>query len=477
MTIRRYNLELTTIGFVHIGDGSKIGSKEYFLKGNKTAVLDMARFVSQLNPHQMDDYCRFLERDSRYGLQDYFQDNPDLRKAANSSVLYETHGAITKTRRGTYSYYDVAAFIKDQYGLPYVPGSTVKGMIRSALLTEIILASPGKFRKLYLRDKTLSEEKNKRARACREIESEAFCRIKSNDKKADATWDIMRFVAVSDSLPLQSGDLTFAQKVDLFSRADDASHKRAMGNPKSIDYKDGNELNIYRECLKPGTKVVLEISIDSRIDQYMPQGKPLDASSLRDMLNASYDLYHRRFELKYDIPSAGADSSREYSGGSGKCQYVVQSGPLEGMRCRNQAVDGTGYCRTHAEYASASQGESQVVCYIGGGSDFSAKTIINALFDEERGASETAKILYAQFPSKVDSSIFAWLPSEIREAGFEPVHMKAAYDKRGKLRKGKDDHRHWRDAEFGVSPHTLKLGYADGKLLPMGRCYCRLEEL
>lgn len=40
----------------------------------------------------------------------------------------------------------ISAFVKDAYGMPYVPGSSIKGMIRTALLIKEITEKPEKYR-------------------------------------------------------------------------------------------------------------------------------------------------------------------------------------------------------------------------------------------------------------------------------------------------------------------------------------------
>ena len=56
--------------------------------------------------------------------------------------------------------------------------------------------------------------------------------------------------------------------------------------------------------------------------------------------------------------------------------------------------------------------------------------------------------------------------------------MRARYDNRnGRLKKAKEDHRHWCDGALGVSPHTLKMGKIGDKMYVMGKCRARFEEL
>ena len=104
------------------------------------------------------------------------------------------------------------------------------------------------------------------------------------------------------------------------------------------------------------------------------------------------------------------------------------------------------------------------------------KTVVGALFDAEDERLEAiSRILYSQFPTKIDRLKHPDLFGEVRRAGFDPSDMKSQY-KRGRLSKAKDDHRHWRDSQLGVSPHTMKWGIVGKQKYPMGKCDVTIQE-
>jgi CRISPR type III-A-associated RAMP protein Csm5 len=490
MAVTNYNCTITTIGPVHIGTGKQYGKKDYFLRNGTIAILDPVKFTASLTADELDVYCEFLDpkdpsrRDSRggprggstEGLQEFLNEHNLAAKAIDAEA-YSVDTKLSRTHRGTLQYLDIFEFIKDVYGYPYVPGSSLKGMLRTAILTSIVLKDQSGYANLL--DPATARDNRKQKTAGKPIEQEAFNLANLDvDNPKNPINDILRYVSVSDSEPLSVNDLVFVKKYDKFARTDDASHKRVMGNQSTGDIADGNELNIYRECLKPGTTVEFSLSIDDRINKYLK----LDFASLQQAIRDYSELYRRCFEEHFDTDSstskAGASGSSD-----GKCRYVMRSGPLAGSRCRNNAVDGSGYCNTHKDVAEAEDNpkasasdSSELVCYLGGGVDYDSKTITNALFaDDYDRINEIARILYSQFPSKVDKSIFSGLWERIKDAGFEPIH-KDAYYRGDKLVRGKDDHRHWRDSELGVSPHTLKLGKIGSELYPMGKCKIEIKE-
>ncbi len=464
MGTRRYRIDLTTKGLVHIGNGRSLGKKDYFLQQGKIAVLDAKAFVSRLDEKRLEDYCRFLETDSRSGLDD-FLDKHDLRGVAEKAVAYRLDAAL-KGKNGRRRNREVGEFVKDAYGCPYVPGSSFKGMLRTVLLSALIEEGPEAFLQGYPQNGGWRRDKD----AAAGIERQAF---RGGDPRAVS--DIMRFVSVSDSDPLDAGDLVFAEKYDKFSKGDAAEHKRRRGGRSANAGVGGNDLSIYRECLRPGTVATLHVGIDERIDERLPF--PLDEDGLASLFQR-FDARYRKcfldaFEFE-ESPGGGAGGS----GGAddGMCRYVIKSGPFEGKRCRNHAIAGTGYCNMHQDEAAAPSGalskHGGLTCYLGGGVDFDSKTVLNALFacDAER-LRETALILYAQFPTKIDDRFSGGrhraLWDKVEGEGFRPMTVKFGD---GAVSKAKDDHRHWMDEDLGVSPHTMKLGKVGDELLPMGKC-------
>lgn len=478
MPSKRYKLTLTVEGLVHIGDGGKYGKKDYFLERGKVSILDAPAFVAKLNPEQLNSYCEFLKEDSHSGLQDYLGKNKVLAGTIRKAVLYQLDSLPVPVQRGSYQHFDIWRFVKDAHGCPYVPGSSIKGMLRTAILISLIARDRQAYERLYSRERVLKD----RQRADGGIQRKAFW-VGQLDRGGDsAVNDVLRYLSVSDSDPLSVDDLVLAKKYDKFSKRDDGRHKKKLRKTSDEEaYYQGNELPIYRECLRPGTTIRTTLTVDERICQYFDDLR-LDRDGLPKALLFSYELYKKCFLRHFDI-DGGTTSAKKDASSDGICRYVMQSGPLAGERCRNRAVGDTGYCNTHKEYAKvggAAEGSAQdPICYLGGGTDFDAKTIENALFvDERRRIDEVSRILFEQFPTKLDPRVHNRLRADIQRENFEPKTMRAQYDNRnGRLKKAKEDHRHWRDGALGVSPHTLKMGKVQDKMYPMGKCRARFEEL
>lgn len=466
MAIRRYILEITTVGPVHIGNGMRYGKKDYYANGNKIAVLDTRKFASRLNVQQMGRYCEFLkDTNNKFDLQGFLKNNPDLAKIADGSVAYRIDSPLATARRGSIQYHDVWEFVKDPYGNPYIPGSSIKGMLRTAILLNILLDGK-EYRAL------LDGALDKRRGADKVIMRKTLWKEQPDPCNQGVVNDILKYLSVADSSSLSTDDLVFVKKYDLFSKNDPADHKLNMRN---LTLYEGNELDVYRECLRPGTNISVEIAIDERIDSYL-NAPVLDGKGLCEVLQRQFDFYSSHFLSHFE--QGEEESSVNDSSGDVQCRYVIQSGPLTGMRCRNHAVDGTGYCNKHANVASAGRSANDAICYLGGGVDFMSKTVVAALFSSEKERVEAiSRILFNQFPTRIDRSFYPGLFDRVRCADFSPETMKAKRNRKtGKLNKAKDDHRHWRDSELGVSPHTMKWGIIGKRRYPMGKCAICIRE-
>ena len=472
MAVRKLRFDIKVAGLVHIGNGQKYGKKDYFASGGKIAVLDVREFVRRLNPDQVSRYCEYLgDMNDKFGLQWFLGNkrNADLLRIAERSIAYRIDSPLATARRGSIQYHDVWQFVKDPYGNPYVPGSSVKGMLRSALLLSMVLGDAG------LRDAVdvgalLSWEVSRDRNTSNKLNRKAFWKDCQDACDDSAVSDIMKYVSVSDSAPLSTDDLVFAKKYDRFSKDDPVDHKLDMGK---LTILEGNELDVYRECLRPGTTVSVDVVVDDRVDGFLTPLR-FDAQGISDMFQRAFDFYSERFLSHFDGEGGGTSDEAALDG---RCRYVLASGPLAGSRCRNKAVDGTGYCNTHKDAAGQTETSEDVYCYLGGGVDFVSKTVTSALFDDEEEAIRAvSRVLYNQFPTRIDPEIYPGLFDAVRQEGFNPLRFEARR-RNGRLDKGKDDHRHWRGTEIGISPHTMKWGIVGKERFPMGKCSISVREV
>lgn len=236
--LTQYDLLLHVKGPVFIGTGDKLSKVEYcyYPERNIIAVLDEERFADYLIKHNLiDAYERFMgsaSRMSRVNLQrDFFAPNRISEQDVESFTQYSirTENAL----RVEHSLQEVHLFMRDSSQRPYVPGSSIKGALRTVLLTSMILNKPW------------NDDISAR-NAAQNLETYYLNTLGTTRNSRDATNCIMRGLEISDSEPLGQKDMVLCKKEDLL-----------CGNTEEI-----KSLPIIRECAAPGTVIKCSLTVD-----------------------------------------------------------------------------------------------------------------------------------------------------------------------------------------------------------------------
>ncbi|WP_315272531.1 type III-A CRISPR-associated RAMP protein Csm5 [Oribacterium sinus] len=312
--LKRYRMKITAIGPIHVGDGKKLKKIEYIYdkQNNRVFVLDTTKTYSYLEQEgklgRFQEYILSPEKD-RYKDEDNSKDIFSfLLKENISKEIWESWKRYdySITERENTRLNEIHSFVKDANGNPYIPGSSIKGMIRTALLAYLVgnkvegSDEEGMF--LYRKiDKqqiqyTLSKAKKESIAVGKrdlrkesvELEALAFHQLELRngirmENQRNAVCSILRGLLVRDSQPLSLKDLDLAQKVDLFS-----------GNTRkdSRVYRDDEEkkhaISTFKEVLRPGTEIYFDLILDSKVFPYSLN----TILSALDYFNEQCYLYH-----------------------------------------------------------------------------------------------------------------------------------------------------------------------------------------
>lgn len=175
-------VKLTTITPVHIGSGNVLHNNIDFVKGkvkgySYLGVVDHQKLLSIIGPQRVDQWVAAIERGDSIGQ---FMDNCVSGASSigdySSRLIYCPQALNMKTNE------PMREYIHDGFGRAYIPGSSLKGSIRTALLPYSIdqhrYNISGKI-----------DYKNKK-RAARKVEADLF--------GADPNSDCFRFLQVGD---------------------------------------------------------------------------------------------------------------------------------------------------------------------------------------------------------------------------------------------------------------------------------------
>ena len=117
-----------------VGSGKDISKKEYRLsaKDQKAIIYDPGKFYQIMQKSgKQSVYENYLLNDNRSDLNMWMQDNrimvSDVADAIRYSVSWGDRMELGKSR------IQIMEFAKDPYGKPYVPGTSIKGMLRTIL--------------------------------------------------------------------------------------------------------------------------------------------------------------------------------------------------------------------------------------------------------------------------------------------------------------------------------------------------------
>ena len=331
MRYQYYTAILETLSPVHIGCGEKLTKLDYVYseKNHMVYVLHPMKLFHGLQQfHLLESFEKGLPRNT--SMTDFLIQNSVPEQAYASWAMYSFSAQRSVVNRGQY---DIQKFVKDAYGTPYIPGSSLKGALRSVLATDSVLQNTGSFRNMT--DKITGEiDRNDRfkksflSRESKQIESDIFHTLqRKKDKKEDIVNDCLAGLIISDSAPAAYDSLSLSQKIDLFRQGEE------------------NPINTLRETLKMETKLTFNITIDTTLC-------PFSAAQILRAGDSVFSFYDNTF--------------------------------------RSIFLD---YLPTEIEP------EHEMYIYLGGGTGFHHKTVLNALFtDPEQGANCTAKLLDRQFP-------------------------------------------------------------------------------
>lgn len=303
-----YDFKLTTAAPLHIGSGKLITKKDYvFDSGRGCAyIFDQEKFFQLLIERNLvDRYESFMlgrEQDLyRFLKYDCRLNEAEWKKAVRYSV--NTVSALDRY----HSLKDIHTFMRDAYGRAYVPGSSLKGALKTVLLCHFLLNDSGRGKedanKLHYMDDTLDKR--------------YLNTLKLNKKRqGDMVNSIMRGLQISDSAPITDESMTLSMKMD--SGVDGVVKK----------------LNVCRECVKPDTEINFKLTLDRSI---------LKGRITKELLLEAIDefdaYYWNTYMTHFAVPEHEAevyyDNSLVLGGGSGffaKSLVYPYLGEEEGLR-------------------------------------------------------------------------------------------------------------------------------------------------
>lgn len=276
--LKKYEIVIETTAPVFIGSGEKIGKKEYIFndKEKKVYIPDFKKMYQFLKEKDLlDSYQTYLLSDNRdyaYWLKSQGIQKNDYMPWISYSL--DSGDAVFDKK----SKKEILTFYKDAYGQPYIPGSSIKGFFRTALLHYNIQKQEERETKQMRYSIKKAEQKGRNSyllKEVKDIESKYFNTLNKEQKRRySAVNDHMSGFRISDSKPLSMTDLVLCQKVDV----------NVEGSEKRMP--------LIRECIKPGRIIIADITIDTEEFPYTIQ-------ELKEAVQSFMKMYIEVFVRKY----------------------------------------------------------------------------------------------------------------------------------------------------------------------------------
>lgn len=332
--LKKYNIELKTIGPIFIGSGYTINKKEALFKKDKVVIIDTRlMFDYFIKKNLLKKYQEYM-LDTGKDLAVFFKDNNiDEKIYKNWNVKELSLGDTKGTDDGDVRGRGIERFVRDGNGKIYVPGSSLKGMLRTILTGAYIIQNSdcGISNKLSEAELGLGNNPSKKELektykdSLSDIDIDIFHKnlfSDSNNRIDNKINDTLRGFMVSDSEYISDEDMCVCQKVDI-----------------SLD---GTEIAIplYRECIKPGVTIRFSITVDSNFCDY-------DKEKIIKSIGCFYENYWNKVSKQFKRAPISND---------------------------------------------------KYTCFLGGGAGFESKTIIYSSFDREKAVDFTSNILSVLFP-------------------------------------------------------------------------------
>lgn len=306
--LERYKITIETLGPLYIGSGREIWKKDWILnrRDNTAYIIDEIKLFNYLrNNNLLSSFEKFMLSNARGGLFEWAKENKVINDIIHQTSKYSLdceNIVDVNTVKG------IQTFIKDGYGMPYIPGSSIKGAIRNILLSQSIEKDThsnddiiSALRKPNAGDNNkLNGEKDK-------LDKKYFRTIdREGSNYGDAVNDIMSGLKIADSKPLSFDNLTLCQKLDA-----------------NLDgYTRKTRIPILRECIRPETKIEFNLTIDTSLFKK-------SISYIEEAVENFLNNYNEEFLLKFKEENPYYGNVIYLGGGAGYHTKTVTSSLLK----------------------------------------------------------------------------------------------------------------------------------------------------
>lgn len=275
-----YRLICTIVSPIHIGTGEELYPFEYVVKNGKVYGLDLEKLTQKLSDNDKKNFESLCERGDLVGLRKFIGkiSNVTQDKTWEANITSEAQNLYNSKINDPRAQLIINPTMRDPLTKkPLIPASSIKGAIRTAVISELIKSNSNLKNNLSnIAGKNLPERLEQVALAYEEQGTEG--RPKKNLAR-----DPFRAIKIADAFPEKSMDTTFAR---VFNYRPNAKNKLAQFN---MIFEFIADINKSFE-----TTMEIDEHLYSKIAQ-----RELNLSikfNLNDLFNKVYEFYRVEFD-------------------------------------------------------------------------------------------------------------------------------------------------------------------------------------
>lgn len=277
-----FDLILNVWSPLFIGDGRTYTKKEYLYnpRNGKVSFLDEQNFFTLLTDRRLiDRYIQFMLSDQSdlwaFLTKDCGIPDTELR----TRYTIEAGDAVDPKRTNPPK--NLYTFQRDAHGKAYIPGSSLKGALRTVWLLQAVRADQSTGHSLASDDNAAFPEE--------QYVNQLHLRLQEDGSIAsDAVNSLFRGVQVSDSTPIPNERMALCGKFDVLPNG-------------SFPKNSKKGIPLFRECAIPGAAVRFKLTLD----QSVLKGR-ITKESLMDAIQRFDTYYEQTYSIPHFTPPSGA---------------------------------------------------------------------------------------------------------------------------------------------------------------------------
>ena len=250
--------ELTCISPIHTGSGEKLKPFEYLYNSetHEAAFLNPTKWIAFLDQRGlMDRFSNYVVKGASGidNLRTWLLAQGITEDELESLIIRRAHADPLDTDGEKATLNEIICQTTLADGRPYIPGSSIKGALRTGILHGLIRLRPQLFHGRLQEFHTLLKNKKKRDIdfLIGQIETQLLHTLKKEQKTPpwNATVSAMRGLRVSDAAcPADETDSVILRKLDFTTGMEDGACE--------------NRLSLFRESIPAGRRLRFTITVD-----------------------------------------------------------------------------------------------------------------------------------------------------------------------------------------------------------------------